>query len=385
MPLPRKFLTQQTCVSEIVLHKLGKELMDKDRVTTDIETAFKTQVQSDPKLRNAYLLVYSDKLGIDMLLAEGRSNDTHIHALQPNHLASVGKLFAATLMGILFDQGKLDYHDPIARYLDAELMKGLHVFKGTDYSQTITIAQLLKQTTGLADVFFPLLKQMRKGSMDINPRDAILWGKRNLKPKFPPGSRNHYGDTNYYLIGLIIESICAKPYHEVMHELIFDPLGMDQAWIFGYSKPTKSLLYPMAKVRLDGIDIDSIPEIYRMDYAGGGVVAPLPQYLVFFKALLEGNIVKPETLQLMLTDSVRMGFPMIGFDYGYSIWKFRPIPLLLPNEFVCWGCVGITGVFQFYHPPTQAILIGCFNDMSYKAKALRFMLSKVIKPLLSCE
>jgi hypothetical protein len=31
-----------------------------------------------------------------------------------------------------------------------------------------------------------------------------------------------------------------------------------------------------------------------MDYAGGGVVAPLPQYLVFFKALLEGNIVKPE-------------------------------------------------------------------------------------------
>jgi D-alanyl-D-alanine carboxypeptidase len=52
----------------------------------------------------------------------------------------------------------------------------------------------------------------------------------------------------------------------------------------------------------------------------------------------------------------------------------------MPEKYSCWGCVGVTGAFMFYHPKTDAYLIGNFNDVSYKSKGLRFML-KVIKEL----
>jgi len=70
-----------------------------------------------------------------------------------------------------------------------------------------------------------------------------------------------------------------------------------------------------------------------------------------------------------------------GIDYGYGIWQFRTIPVLMPQKYNCWGCVGATGAFMFYHPGLDAYLIGNFNDVSYKSKGLRFML-EVIKKLL---
>jgi hypothetical protein len=42
----------------------------------------------------------------------------------------------------------------------------------------------------------------------------------------------------------------------------------------------------------------------------------------------------------MIDDDVYMGFPTVGFDYGYSIWKPRSIPLVMPPELYCWGASG---------------------------------------------
>lgn len=54
-------------------------------------------------------------------------------------------------------------------------------------------------------------------------------------------------------------------------------------------------------------------------------------------------MISEETLVRMINDDMHMGFPTVGFDYGYSIWKLRSIPLLMPEELYCWGCVGVTG------------------------------------------
>jgi D-alanyl-D-alanine carboxypeptidase len=85
----------------------------------------------------------------------------------------------------------------------------------------------------------------------------------------------------------------------------------------------------------------------------------------------------------MIDDDVYMGFPTVGFDYGYSIWKPRSIPLVMPPELYCWGCVGVTGAFMFYHPRTESHIIGTFNDFAYRGRALSFMVRRVIKPLLA--
>lgn len=346
--------------------------------------SFKKQFGSDKKLKNAYLLVNSEKVGIDINIAEGQTGEIESNHLQANHLASVGKLFTATLIGMLFDKGLLDFDDKISKYLDVDIMRGLHIYKGVDYSDDISIKQLLKQTSGLNDVFFPLFKKMIcSPDLNISVREAVEWGKTNLKPKRKPNKSHFYTDTNYFLLGLIIESITHKTFHEAIHEMIFRPLKMVNAYINGYSEPENKAQYPPAHIYLDTINFIDNKRIAQIDYAGGGVVAPLSEYLIFMKALVKGELVVETTLAKMIHDDVSMGFPVLGFDYGYSIWKPKAIPLLMPKEYFCWGCVGITGAFMFYHPKTETYIIGTFNDSSYTSKALRFMLMKIIKPLLS--
>jgi D-alanyl-D-alanine carboxypeptidase len=360
--------------------------MKKQLVQDKIETSFKELVQTDNKVKNAYLVVHSERLGIDLKCAEGFTENTPADIGQPNHMASVGKLFTATLISMLYEKGKLDFEDRIIEYLESDLMKGLHVYKGKDYSADITIRHLLMQTSGLYDVFFHLWEKMVKDpDFRITPREAVLWGKENLKPVAAPGKRHKYTDTNYYLLGLIIERVTGKPFHEVMHELVFDPVGMPHAFMHGYSKPKIESDLPAAKLYIENHDLLSIKGVHQIDYAGGSVVAPLPEYLTFLKALVNHRIVKKETLDRMLEDDAKMGFPYLGFNYGYSIWKLRSIPVIIPAQYKCWGCVGVTGAFLFYHPTTESCLIGTFNDFAYRSKALQFMVKKIIKELLRGE
>ncbi|MGC9344037.1 MAG: serine hydrolase domain-containing protein [Bacteroidales bacterium] len=360
--------------------------MQNTEVQHKIESSFIKQVQNDSKVKNAYLLVYSEKLGININIAEGKTGEMDANPKQPNHLASVGKLFTATLIGILHDKGLLNYEDKIAKYLDDDLMNGLHVYKGKEYSGDITIRQLLTQTSGLNDVFFPLLEVIiADPQFEITVKEALNWGKTNLKPVGKPGQKHFYTDTNYLLLGLIIESITKKPFHEALHDMIFEPLGMENAYVNGYSQPKIKAEYPPANIYLNNINFIDNLRAAQIDYAGGGIVAPLNEYLLFMKALVNHRLVKEETLNTMIYDDIKMGFPAIGFDYGYSIWKPKAIPLLLPKEFFCWGCVGVTGAFMFFHPQTETYLIGTFNDKSYTSKALRFMLTKIIKPLLTIK
>lgn len=351
-----------------------------------IESSFRKQVQKDKKLRNAYLLVQSDKLDINLQVAEGRNGNIQANIKQPNHLASVGKLFTATLISILYENNKLDFDDAISKYLDAELMEGLHIYKGKDHSEKITIRHLLKQTSGLNDVFYHLWNRMLEDpGFKTTPREAVLWGKAHLNPVAVPGKRHFYTDTNYYLLGLIIENITSKKFHEVMHELIFEPLKMKHAYMHGFSKPEVESSYPTASLYFEDVDLLSVEGVHQIDYAGGSVVAPLDEFLVFMRSLENQKLIKSETLSRMVNDDVNKGFPAIGFKYGYAVWKMMPIPLIIPKKFYSWGCVGVTGAFMFYHPVTTSYIAGTFNDSSYKGKALQFMIRKVIKELLSSQ
>jgi len=358
--------------------------MERISVQTKIESSFRKQVQKDKKVKNAYLLVHSEKQNVNLNIAEGQTGVFEANIHQPNHMASVGKLFTATIISMLYEQGKLDFDDKIGEYLDADLMQHLHVYKGKDYSDQITVRHLLKQTSGLNDVFYLLFKKITEDpEFSISPREAIIWGKKHLKPKGEPGKKHFYTDTNYYLLGLIIESITGKAFHEVMHEFIFEPLEMQHAYVYGFSNPKAEPVSPPAKLYIKQYDLLSIEGIHQIDYSGGSVMAPLSDYLIFMKALVNHRIIKKETLNRMIEDDMPMGFPTIGFNYGYSIWKVKTVPLIMPKKYNCWGCVGVTGAFMFYHPATQSHIIGTFNDFSYRSKALQFMIRKVIKELLN--
>jgi D-alanyl-D-alanine carboxypeptidase len=357
--------------------------MDRTTAASKIETAFRKQTRKDEKVTNAYLLVHSDELGIDLRLAEGKTGSVEANTAQPLYLASVGKLFTATLVSMLTERGDLSFRDPISSYLDPELMDGLHVYKGQEYSDEIEIRHLLNQSSGLYDAFWPLLQKMIEDpTLRFTPREAVMWGKEHLKPEGKPGQKHHYTDTNYWLLGMIVESVTGKAFHEALHGHIFEPLGMERAYMQGYSEPAVESEDPVASFTIDGVDGTTIPGLPGIDYAGGGVIAPLDDYLTFMQALVNHRLVNADTLERMRSDDYR-SYPTIR--YGYGIWKFVTIPLILPKKYYSWGCAGATGAFMFYHPRTESHIIGTFNDASYMSKGLQWMLSKVVRQLPNVE
>lgn len=350
--------------------------MNKENTGRSIETFFRQQVQKDKKVKSAFLLVHSDKSGIRMSLAEGVSEGEPVHPDQPFYTASVGKLFTSTIVSMLVEQGKLRFEDPIERHLDAGLMHKLLVVKGKDFSQSILVKHLLNHTSGLYDNFWPLLqKLLDKADPQMTPRKAVEWGKDNLRPYGAPGTRLHYADTNYHLLGMIIEHITGSPFHKVLSDFIYEPLGMVHASMLGYSTPLEQPAHPIADFFMNGKKINDLPGYAQLDYAGGGVVAPMGDLLKFMKALVNHQLVSKSTLDQMRTWKRFLVFN----EYGYGIMNFKGFPLIMPGKLSSWGHAGATGAFLFYNPRFEAYLAGTFNESSWERKGVQFMFRVINK------
>ena len=345
--------------------------MNQNAVASPVEVLFRRQVRKDPKVRNAYLLVHSDKTGLHINLSEGEGDNGKPTPQQPNYMASVGKLFTSVVVSKLHEKGVLSFEDRIGNYLDSGLMDGLHVYRGKDCSSELQIRHLLNQTSGLPDNFYPLFeKLLADHDFDITPREAVEWAKENLTPQAVPGRKSCYTDTNYHLLGLIVEKVCGEPFHAVLKKLIFDPVGMKQAYMLHRSEPEKASPHPEAGFYFNQIRLNDIKGFAGIDYAGGGVVAPLEDLLLFMKALVGNQLVSKETLAVMKNDKARLN---PGFDYGYGIWQVRAIPLIIPAKYESWGVLGATGAYMFYHPELDAYVIGNFNHIAWQRKCVRFM------------
>lgn len=362
--------------------------MNKDKAQALIEDYFRKKVQKDSKIHNAYLLVHSEKLGIHLNIAEGLTGQMSANAQQPYYIASVSKLFTAVIIGILVEKAMISYEDPISSYLDNNRLNNLHIYKGKEYTNEIRIKHLLNHTSGLNDFVEDKPKQgksmidmiMNETSRTWTPQEAIEWSKSNLRSHFPPGKGFHYSDTGYHLLGLIIEHITTKPFHEVLRQYIYEPLGMNHSYFGHYSEPIVANEYPVAHLFVGKQNIIDFPSFSFM-YAGGGIVATVEDSLKFMKALVNYEILTEKTIEIMKNDWARF---FIGIDYGYGLMNFTTVPLLMPQKYNVWGNAGSTGSFMFYHVATDSYLIGSLNQFRYHRKGIRLML-KIIDILLQCD
>src|SRR5699024_6521626 len=69
----------------------------------------------------------------------------------PFIMASITKLFTTTCIYMLKEQGKLSLEDKLTKYLEADTLNRLHIYKGKEYSKELNISHLLYQTSGLPD------------------------------------------------------------------------------------------------------------------------------------------------------------------------------------------------------------------------------------------
>src|SRR6188508_1319600 len=129
-------------------------------------------------------------------------------------IASVSKQFTVTAALMLAAEGKLDLAAPPHKYLRE--LKPLPV----------TIDQMMRNSSGLPD--FLELQRLGGHGLERPVRAAELFATaaRNGHLNFAPGSRFLYSNTNFLLLGHIVERLTKQKLGKVMEERIFKPLGM---------------------------------------------------------------------------------------------------------------------------------------------------------------
>lgn len=345
----------------------------KGKIEESIKKVFKKTVNKDKELKESQLLVDTSKLDIHMNLVVNSKGKIE-EVLQPNYIASVGKIFTSVLISILKEKNKIEFNDKIVKYLEEEITDKLHVYKGKDFSEEIIISQLLNHTSGLNDHFYPLLEKIIEDkNYRTSPKEVIEWSKNNLSPVSKPGEKFNYSDTNYHLLGLIIENITGLSLANAFKKYIFKPLGMKKTSMLHYSKPIDTYEIPIANFYYKDKKLNDYKGYADIDYAGGGIVSTSTDLLIFMKALINHEIIREDTLEKM-GDWQKQS---LGLYYGYGIMRFKKIPLLMPYNF--WGHSGATGSFMYYQPDTEAFIIGNFNNFKYEKKSVRFIVKVISK------
>ncbi|XID95542.1 serine hydrolase domain-containing protein [Paenibacillaceae bacterium WGS1546] len=360
--------------------------MNSKEAASRIAERFVRRVRRDPNIHHAHLLVHSDRLNVSLNLAESASGGRPADPRQPYYIASVSKLFAAVLCATLVERGELGFDDPISGYLDAELLRELHVYKGKDYAGDIRVRHLLNHTSGLNDFFEDKPAQgasmldltLEESSRLWTPRDVVEWTKSRLKNRFPPGQGFHYSDTGYHLLGMLLENAAGRAYSDLLRDRILQPLGMMHTYLSGYSAPLEPNGLPPAGLYIRDRDISSYDSLSWM-FAGGGLVSTTEDQLKFMKAVVKREIVSDATFAAM--NDWATFFP--GIDYGYGLMNIKPVFVIMPKKYAAWGNAGSTGSFLFYHPATDAYLIGSLNQFRYDRKGIRFMFG-IIDILSKC-
>lgn len=280
-------------------------------------------------------------------------------------IASIAKMFTATLIMQMAAEGQIELEQTVQSILADVDLSGLHVVKGVDYGESLTIRQLLHQTSGLADYYESDLASDLKTGLDRSyGLDDVLQMTRVLPPQAAPNrGRSYYSDTNFQLLGAVIERVTGQSYDVVLQTRICTSLGLTQTGV------------------LDGTDVGlpvyhedrmlHIPQILTSMAADGGIISTLDEMLIFLRAFMQNQLFQPQTAAQMRQWN-KLFFPI---QYGYGLMRiklplwmtlFRATPELI-------GHSGASGSFAYYAPESDIYVIGTFNQTDAPRRPVGFM------------
>jgi D-alanyl-D-alanine carboxypeptidase len=283
-------------------------------------------------------------------------------------IASVTKLYITAVVMRLVAEGKLRLDDKISMHLPDSYMKGLHILKGVDYSANITVKHLISNTSGLPDYFFhkqdsgkTVASELMDGHDEPWPLERTIGLIKNLKPRFKPGAKGKaaYSDTNYQLLGKIIETITGKSIGEVFHDYIFSQLNLKDTYTYSDVNDTSpvSFYYKNRELWLPDYMTSVAPE--------GGIVSTAGEVMLFLKEFFNGRFFPKEEINNLKQWNLILPPPGLFF-FGIGLEKlwipwiaspFKPI-----KEIV--GFWGQTGSFAFYNSDSDLYFTGTTNQIN---------------------
>jgi D-alanyl-D-alanine carboxypeptidase len=206
-------------------------------------------------------------------------------------LASVTKTFTGTAVLMLADRGKLALDDPVTKFLPEYPAAG----------QKIAVRHLLSHTSGLAD-YLDRPDSMAWARSEYTVQDLIDAFK-DRPASFAPGEKNVYSNSNYILLGAIIEKLSGVTFGQFVEANLFRPLGMTSTSCGGTLKdvPRLATAYEPARTADDQLDWSRLlvarPYTMSAVYTAGGCVSSIDDLARFHDALFNGGLVGKRSLE----------------------------------------------------------------------------------------
>ena len=311
-----------------------------------------------------------------------QSDGTPMDVDTPFWIASITKLFIASTILKLHEAHKLSIDNLVIQYLPEDMLRGVHVIKGVDYYNQLTIRHLLSHSSGIPD-YLEIKSDNNKTIIDeILEGDDKTWTTNDVlqivrkaqKPLFEPQLltnskyRVHYSDTNFQILIAIIETITHQNIETAFREYLFKPLNLTHTFHPG-SLPLSQSKH-VATVWIEDLAFENKPLGIR---SFGDLNSTLADLTAFMRALITGKVFQnKQTLDMMcgMWQTFDFGFSLLApgwpIQYGLGMMRFKiprfmtpfsPIPDLI-------GHTGATGSWLFYCAELELIFAGTLSQVT---------------------
>ena len=244
--------------------------------------------------------------------AIGWADHLHRASLKINsvfELASVTKIFTSTAVMMLVEDGKLKLNQDVKEF-----------FPDFPYDG-ITVKQLLTHRSGMMNyVYFvdDLWKAQKKDERPgITNQDVMkLIAEHKPAPYMKPDRKFHYNNSNFMVLGAIIEKVSGQKFSQFMAENIFKPLGMKQTAVYSKAEYTK---IPADVVGHDRTWRRSVAQNFLDGPVGDkGIYSTIHDLFLFDRAMRKGSLLDTSTMDSIYAPRNEM--QRGHFNYGYG-WR----------------------------------------------------------------
>lgn len=284
----------------------------------EIQSVIETLVtQSIP---GAAVAIYSDEGWWTSAAGVAKiENNLAMQSCHLQYLQSIAKTYMAVAILKLYEQGKIDLQAPMTNYLPEKYSRYI-----TD-GHRVTVEMLLNHTSGIPEYNSQtdyVTKLLQHPDYAFVPEDYLRYiGGKPLD--FEPGTKYSYRNTNYVLLALIADAITGDQ-AAYLSETIFKPLGLTNTF---YRHEPGYLNYPQLintywDRHSNGI-LENVSQMQRNNVASligdDGIVATPVDAVKFLRGLMEGQLLEPSTLELMMTwVNDKNGNPTYGMGLDYA-------------------------------------------------------------------
>lgn len=241
--------------------------------------------------------IYSGAVGVANI-----ERGTPIKMTDRQRIYSIAKTFTAIVTLQLVDEGVLSFDDTVTKWLNDPVVTAI------PNVDRVTLRQLLNHTSGIYDFaddndssFWvdAFLGPDADWTKVWTPQELLTYADAdNHAPYFEPGANYFYSNTNYILIGLIVESATGKKYTDELQRRILTPLALHDTFMpDGPELPEGTI---DAYQKIDGQLVSLSGTNVSWAWTFGGMVSTVPDLTRFSRAVFSGELVSPTSYQEMV-------------------------------------------------------------------------------------